>query len=79
MKLSAKAVEPGKHDHLVLGFDEAALVFTDPRMFGRIRFEVSRTGPPDWWRELPPEVLSRPTQVRLVGGLEGKLVMDPLT
>jgi septum site-determining protein MinC len=28
---------------------------------------------------LPPEVLSRPTQVRLVGGVEGKLVMDPLT
>ncbi len=27
---------------------------------------------------LPPEVLSRPTQVRLVGGVEGKLVMDPL-
>jgi septum site-determining protein MinC len=28
---------------------------------------------------LPPEVLSRPTQVRLVGGVDGKLVMDPLT
>ena len=28
---------------------------------------------------LPPEVLSRPTQVRLVGGVEGKLVMDPLS
>ncbi len=27
---------------------------------------------------LPPEVLSRPTQVRLVGGVEGKLVMEPL-
>ncbi len=27
---------------------------------------------------LPPEVLSKPTQVRLVGGVEGKLVMDPL-
>jgi septum site-determining protein MinC len=27
---------------------------------------------------LPPEVLSKPTQVRLVGGAEGKLVMDPL-
>ncbi|MHB1124082.1 MAG: septum site-determining protein MinC [Ramlibacter sp.] len=27
---------------------------------------------------LPPEVLSRPTQVRLVGGVEGRLVMDPL-
>ena len=27
---------------------------------------------------LPAEVLSKPTQVRLVGGTEGKLVMDPL-
>ncbi|HSW16274.1 MAG TPA: septum site-determining protein MinC [Ramlibacter sp.] len=27
---------------------------------------------------LPADVLSRPTQVRLVGGVEGKLVMDPL-
>ncbi len=27
---------------------------------------------------LPPEVLARPTQVRLVGGADGKLVMDPL-
>ena len=28
---------------------------------------------------LPPDILSKPTQVRLVGGAEGKLVMDPLT
>ncbi|HWI83510.1 septum site-determining protein MinC [Ramlibacter sp.] len=28
---------------------------------------------------LPPDVLSKPTQVRLVGGVDGKLVMDPLT
>ena len=27
---------------------------------------------------LPTEVLSRPTQVRLVGGSQGKLVMDPI-
>lgn len=27
---------------------------------------------------LPPEVAGKPTQVRLDGGLEGKLVMDPL-
>jgi septum site-determining protein MinC len=27
---------------------------------------------------LPAEVLGKPTQVRLVGGTEGKLVMDPL-
>ena len=28
--------------------------------------------------ELPADVLSRPTQVRLVGGVEGKLVIEPL-
>ena len=28
---------------------------------------------------LPPEVLGKPTQIRLVGGSEGKLVMDPLS
>jgi len=27
---------------------------------------------------LPADIMSRPTQVRLVGGAEGKLVMDPL-
>jgi septum site-determining protein MinC len=27
---------------------------------------------------LPAEVFAKPTQVRLVGGAEGKLVMDPL-
>ncbi len=27
---------------------------------------------------LPADVLGKPTQVRLVGGAEGKLVMDPL-
>jgi septum site-determining protein MinC len=27
---------------------------------------------------LPPDIQSRPTQVRLVGGAEGKLVMEPI-
>lgn len=49
---------PGRHDHLALFTGATALVFTDPRMFGRIRFEVSAQGPPPWWRELPPGVLS---------------------
>lgn len=50
--------QPGKHDHLVLHTDAGALVFTDPRMFGRVRFELSPGEPPEWWRQLPPEVLS---------------------
>lgn len=58
LRVETAGFPAGKHDHLVLGFDRMSLVFTDPRMFGRIRFEVSKEGPPDWWRELPPEVLS---------------------
>lgn len=51
------ASPPGAHDHLVLVLERGALVFTDPRMFGRVRFEVG-PGEPDWWRELPPALLS---------------------
>ncbi|MCB1064682.1 MAG: Fpg/Nei family DNA glycosylase [Verrucomicrobiae bacterium] len=50
--------DPEKHDHLVLFLESVALVFTDPRMFGRIRFEVSSDSPPDWWLQLPPGVLT---------------------
>ena len=33
------------------------LVFTDPRMFGRIRY-AEGCSPPKWWSDLPPQVLS---------------------
>jgi formamidopyrimidine-DNA glycosylase len=48
---------PGRHDHLVLFQAERALVFRDPRMFGRI---LHHEGPeaPDWWRRLAPPILS---------------------
>jgi formamidopyrimidine-DNA glycosylase len=49
--------EPGKHDHLVLYQKWQALVFSDARMFGRVRFEQSK-GEPAWWKELPPPVTS---------------------
>ena len=48
---------PGKHDHLVLFQKAQALVFSDPRMFGRVHFAESRTAP-DWWAKLPPAVTS---------------------
>lgn len=47
-------VEAGKHDHLILRSRDVSLIFTDPRLFGRIRFDTGNE-PPDWWRELPPE------------------------
>src|SRR5215218_784085 len=33
---------PGKHDHLVLRTKKNALVFSDPRMFGRVQFHVGK-------------------------------------
>ena len=48
---------PGKHDHLVLMQRRQALVFGDPRMFGRVRFHRGKDAP-TWWSALPPAVTS---------------------
>lgn len=56
---------PAKHDHLVLFQRERALVFADARMFGRVLFHDGK-GEPDWWRNLPPEILSRAFTVKFV-------------
>ena len=46
---------PGKHDHLVLYQLERALVFTDPRQLGQVRFHHSKDEL-DWWKHRPPEI-----------------------
>lgn len=48
---------PRKSDHLVLAQADRALVFSDPRMFGRVLFH---TGPdaPAWWTSIAPAVTS---------------------
>jgi formamidopyrimidine-DNA glycosylase len=48
---------PGKHDHLVLRQKRAALVFSDPRLFGRVLFWIGK-GQPEWWSTLPPALTS---------------------
>jgi formamidopyrimidine-DNA glycosylase len=48
---------PQKHDHLVLVTPQHALVFTDPRMFGRVQFHHD-PAPPAWWAEIAPAILS---------------------
>jgi formamidopyrimidine-DNA glycosylase len=49
---------PARHDHLVLYQKAGALVFTDPRLFGRV---LLHPGPetPDWWAGLPEPLTSR--------------------
>ena len=48
---------PGRHDHLVLVTARQALVFNDPRMFGRIDFHQGKN-PPIWWSRISPAILS---------------------
>jgi formamidopyrimidine-DNA glycosylase len=57
LSVEAAGVTPGKHDHLVLFQKERSLIYSDPRMFGRIRFTLGK-GRPEWWRNLPPAILS---------------------
>ena len=46
---------PAKHDHLVLQQAKHALVFRDPRLFGRVKFYHGKAGPA-WWTGAPPEI-----------------------
>ena len=46
---------PSKYDHLVLYQQTRALVFTDPRQLGRVRFEQA-SKEPGWWKERLPEI-----------------------
>src|SRR5688572_9841603 len=45
LKIDSADFKPGKHDHLVLFQKARALVFNDPRMFGRIRFHHGKDQP----------------------------------
>lgn len=56
---------PRKHDHLVLTTARHALVFADPRMFGRVQFHVGKK-PPIWWTSIAPAILSKEFTVSAV-------------
>lgn len=58
LRVEAAGYEPKKHDHLVLQQVKRALVFSDPRQFGRVKFYAGK-GVPDWWADLPVSVLSK--------------------
>ena len=70
--------EPGRHDHLVIFTDApAALVFRDPRKFGRLTWDEGRE-PPAWWRALPPHVLDRAFTADRLAAVLTKRRMVPL-
>ncbi len=49
---------PGKHDHLVLRQTKQTLVFRDPRLFGRVKFQHGKLAP-EWWTAAPPEISAK--------------------
>lgn len=52
LRTEAARFRPEKHDHLVLQQAKHALVFRDPRQFGRVRFHHGKEEP-DWWGKTP--------------------------
>ena len=57
LRVEPKAHVPLKHDHLVLCTSRYALVFSDPRMFGKILFHQGREAP-SLWTQIAPAILS---------------------
>jgi formamidopyrimidine-DNA glycosylase len=48
---------PGRHDHLVLFQKKRALIFNDPRQFGRVLIHRGKDVP-DWWSRIGPALTS---------------------
>jgi len=57
LRIEPPDFKPAKHDHLVLFQKKHALVFEDPRLFGRVLLGEGTEAPP-WWTKLPPDLLS---------------------
>jgi formamidopyrimidine-DNA glycosylase len=55
--VESRNFHPNKHDHLIFYQSGRALVFTDSRQFGRVRFHHGREEP-DWWNTAGPEIIS---------------------
>jgi formamidopyrimidine-DNA glycosylase len=76
-----RAEPPGyvaqKHDHLILATDAHALVFTDPRMFGKIEFTSGET-PPTWWTRVAPPILSDAFTVEAVAAFLRRRARPPI-
>jgi formamidopyrimidine-DNA glycosylase len=58
LRVEPAAFRPAKHDHLVLEQARHCLVFSDPRLFGRVRFHHGELHP-EWWPADLPEIGAR--------------------
>ena len=65
IRVESPDYRPAKHDHLVLFQRDHALVLTDSRQFGRVRFHYG-ADEPEWWKSDAPEINSRDFDQRFV-------------
>ena len=65
LRVEPPGYAPQKHDHLVIWTARHALVFSDPRMFGRVQFHRGAT-PPAWWTRIAPAILSNEFTIEAV-------------
>jgi formamidopyrimidine-DNA glycosylase len=66
-----------KHDHLVLRQARQSLVFSDPRLFGRVLFHHGPSVPP-WWAKLPPALTSADVTLERMQGFLRRRARSPL-
>ena len=57
LRVETATYSPLKHDHFVLVTKRHSLVFSDPRMFGKIEFNQGKSTPV-WWSRIAPAILS---------------------
>jgi formamidopyrimidine-DNA glycosylase len=77
LRVESPAYRPATHDHLVLVTDRHALVFTDPRMFGRVDFHTGPE-PPSWWTRIAPAILSPEFTVEAVAAFLKRRARAPI-
>lgn len=58
LRVEAPDYGPQRHDHFVLKTAKHSLVFSDPRMFGRVQFARGDV-PPPWWTKIAPAISSK--------------------
>ncbi len=68
---------PSRHDHLALRTRRHTLVFSDPRMFGRLQLHVGRAAPA-WWTKIAPPVLSAQFTVTAVAAFLRRRARAPI-
>jgi formamidopyrimidine-DNA glycosylase len=77
LKVQPPDYVPAKHDHLVLKLKSHQLVFSDPRMFGRVQFSVGASAP-RWWSQIAPAILSAQFTAAAVGAFLERRARTPI-